>query len=327
MLKFILKIIIVCISIVIGLRSNRFNDYFEYFDWFNSTPSIYNFFQNLNNLPLPFDYLFFFIFSVFKTFNGWYLCLIFIALISLFSKLNAVNKIFNTFFIFIWFVLYFSFIGFQFELVQFRYGLGLGFILLYLINEKFVFYVIAALIHSSLLLLLPAIILHKIIGNKQYSILRYILILILTIICYQSITKSSILNFELILNKLPEDLYFSGKLTNQILKTEESFSLIMTIKLLLFLSLSFYAKNKFEFKILLIQVYLGLIYILTSSFDTVNARISAIIDLIGITLLLYYINKNFDSLTMRFILFVVSIMIVLISYFKFINSPTMLLKY
>ena len=327
MLKFIFKILIVFISIVIGLRSNRFNDYFEYYDWFISTPSIYNFFQNLNNLPLPYDHLFFFIFSVFKTFNAWYLCLIFIALISLFTKLIAVNKMFNTFFIIIWFVLYFSFIGFQFELVQFRYGLGLGFILLYLINEKFVFYVFAALIHSSFLILLPAIILQKGFGHKHSSILKYLLSFILTIICYQSITKSPVVDFETILNILPEDLYFSGKLTNQFLKTEESFSFIMTFKLLFFLSLSFYAKNKFEIKLLLFQVYLGLIYMLTSSLDTVNARISAIIDLIGITMFLYLINKNFDNVLMRFILLLFSIIIAFISYYKFINSPTMLLKY
>uniref|UniRef100_UPI00404B3AF2 hypothetical protein n=1 Tax=Flavobacterium sp. TaxID=239 RepID=UPI00404B3AF2 len=38
-------------------------------------------------------------------------------------------------------------------------------------------------------------------------------------------------------------------------------------------------------------------------------------------------NKYFDTTNIRLILFVVSILIIIISFFKFINSPTILLKY
>jgi hypothetical protein len=318
------------LSIIIGLRSNQFNDYFEYYNWFISIPKLNIFFNNLHNLPIPNDYLFFFIFSLFKTIDNWYLCLIFISLLSLLSKYIAIKNILNPFYIFIWFIFYFAFIGFQFELVQYRYGLAIGFFLLYLINENFLYYLIAILIHSSLSILIPVVIFQKFLTynnhlNKNLKALKYILFFLIVNIFYQSFISNYKFDFQNLLDYLPEDLYVSGKFANEFLKTEESFSAIMTFKMILFLLLSLYAKEKFGLRVLLFQVYLAFFYFLFSNLDTLNARISCLIDLIGITFLFYNL-KGINNIFFKLIFLFLSLLVLAISFYKFINSPTMYLK-
>lgn len=322
--NFIFFFVLSFISIIVAFRTERFNDYIAYFEWFNTVPDFFLFFDKIEDLPYQSDYLFFFGMSFFRYFFNWNFFLFFIFYLSILTKYIVVKSFLNSYAIVVFFVFYFSFIGYQFELVQFRYGLALSFLFLYTYLLKKRYLIISLLIHSGILIVffpIVAIFFSNIFSVKVVKKLLYILLILHVFVMFSSLNVISFFPFEY----LPVEGFASGKLLNQFIFSTGKFSLFINFKLLFFIGLIFltFREDLVNKRALIFFIFTYLIYILVMYVDNFNARVTPILDFTALVIILNSLNNKFKKFPFFIFILTISLIILLFSTVYFFNSKSM----
>ena len=317
------------ISVFASLRSENFNDYNAYYNWYLNSQNINDFFNNLSNLPVPTDILFFFILAFFNTINFWHGFLFFIFFLSSFIKYKALDKHFDVFYISIFFLIYFGIIGFQFDLVQFRFGLALACFFSFIISKKPYLLILSLLFHFGVVIYLPAFLLssfiYRLISIKTLKLLFFLMYIVHLFVFCGYLHFISFLNLEY----LQMSDYLFGKVNNQFLFAKSEYSLFTLLRnsLVIFFVITsnfdLIKKNKFQFVLLLI-IYFE--YILFLPIDNFNARLMPLFELLFLFIFLQKIQQLFTSIGNKIFILFFSVLFGLFTFYYFYNSAEMYIK-
>lgn len=314
-------------SILASLRSPKLNDYEAYFQWFIDSPSIKTFFFELNNLPVPTDLLFFFILAIFKTIEFWQGFLFTLFFLTCFLKYLILKKSLNSKFIFIFYLLYFSLVGFQFDLVQFRFGSAVSFFLFFLFTNRKIFLFSSILMHFGILIYFPAYILTLLfIRYNNLLVLKLFLFLLFCfhlMLHFRLIDLTSILNLDILI----WSDYLFGKVNNQFLFAQSEYSLVTLIRnssvvlFLIFLNAKFIIKFQFLY---CFSIFVYFLYLVLLPIDNFNARLMPIFEILFLIMFVYWLQIKFKHF--YFLIFIVSFIFFAFTMNYFFQSPTMYIK-
>ena len=314
-------------SILAAFRTPNLNDYQEYFQWYIDVPNISSFLNRIEDLPVPTDVLFFLILSIFKSIDFWRGFLWFVFFLSITLKYYILRERFNSFEIIAFLLVYFGLMGLQFELVQFRFGLAVSFLLYFIFSKNILFLILSIFTHFGITAYAPGIILaflfNIFFSNHQIKILLILAILLHNLVFWGIIDLGSFYNLDfLIFNQ-----YLFGKLNNQFLFATSAFSVITFVRnlievaFLLLLKDNFINKWKFLYRITVCTYF---VYIFFLPIDNLNARLMPLIEIGFLIIFFDWIKQKFKSNYTHIIIFSISLMFFLFSLYYFLSTATML---